>query len=397
MTEASEEKKSDQAEKESPKRDFKKLIMFAGAGITAALLGVTAAIILSKGDPETDAHHDQAHAQSSAESSHADEHGRSPTSESSDHHGEGLEGNHEKTHAKAGSTASAEKVDCDWEKLDFGDLFKAKTILACARDVQASMDELKRAHQKNIQLMLEVENLQHVAEQNRFQCEETIAKSKTETMELRLTEETGSKVGRVLASINYRPPDHLSFNQLKSHASSYYQMEDYEKAAVIMTYLTGLYNNDNFKTGPNYLLTALSWYNLRHFNFAIDYADKVLKIPGNTEKDFKYHAQARLLKALTFQKKGEQHKSQEMLKELVDYHRKSPEARWINQVGYTGKEIEVNSRNPASDEPVVIENRKPAAAAHPAEKPAAHAEPGAHTDPGVHHQEPESHGHDSHH
>ena len=207
---------------------------------------------------------------------------------------------------------------------------------------QQKVESISHALEENERLKLENANLRNWSETLRFNCAASDARSQTQKIGLRLTQETGRIVGRTLASINYRPPSHLLPPQLYVLAASYFKGEEFEKSAVILTFLTGLEDNKAYKTAKNYVLTAVSWYRLDHFKLADEYFDYVLQFPAVPE-NLQYQAQARLWKSLIAKRSGQTELSQHWLHELIDHHPHSMEAVWVNSMG-------AEDREPASSE-----------------------------------------------
>lgn len=190
---------------------------------------------------------------------------------------------------------------------------------------------LRRADEENDLLRLENASLRNWAESLKFNCALDENKKHTSKAALRMSEETGARVGRTLAGIDYRPPSHLLPDQLYTLAISYLKAEEMEKSSVLLTFLTGLDDNDTYKTPQNYLMTGLSWYQMDHFHLANEYFDEVIKFPAD-ESTLKFQAQARLWKALTAKKLNQHDDSQKWLTNLLDHHPRSPEASWVNSM-----------------------------------------------------------------
>ncbi|OFZ80693.1 MAG: hypothetical protein A2583_10520 [Bdellovibrionales bacterium RIFOXYD1_FULL_53_11] len=215
-----------------------------------------------------------------------------------------------------------------------------KTYGHAVESVQEKMDALSRSEQENEKLRLENANLRMQAENAVFDCRAKDSSTRTRELEFKLSKETGAQVGRTLASIYYRPPTHLMPPQLYTLGVSYFKGREYEKSAVIFTFLTGLEDNNAYKSAKNYLLTGVAWYRLDNFEIADAYFEKVLRMQDGAE-NLAYHAQARLWRGLAAEKTGNHQKSQEWMRNLVDYHPQSTEAGWIN----LAKE---NKRQPAA-------------------------------------------------
>lgn len=202
--------------------------------------------------------------------------------------------------------------------------------------------DLQEAVEKSERLEIENANLRRWAEMLRFDCSALDSLRKTREIELRLDAEAGARIGRTLASIQYRAPGHLMPNEQYTLGVSYFKGREYEKAAVIFSMLTGLDGFDEFKTPENFLVTGVAWYHLDHLKEAGMYFEKVLAIESDKEV-LPYHAQARLWSALVADRKGGRSKAQGWLKELLDYHPHSEQVDWIN--GFSG------NRKPSSTQP----------------------------------------------
>ena len=195
--------------------------------------------------------------------------------------------------------------------------------------VQYKVDRLRRAEEDNFILRDENANLRLKVEKGRFDCVLRGAADATQTYKLKLNKETGTRVGRTLASLSYRVPERLNPNQIYALGVNFLKAREDEKVAVIFTTLTGLEDNATYLTVQNYLITGIAWYRLENYTLADFYFDQVLKMPEKSES-LPYQAKARLWKALTAKMLNHDEKSQTWLKELVDYHPHSPESGWVN-------------------------------------------------------------------
>jgi len=222
------------------------------------------------------------------------------------------------------------------------------TVTTAWTDAQKKVEALRYADLENHRLKTENLNLRKSTEDLKFDCRMTQAKEHTHEISRSLANDTGSKVGRVLASIEYRPPTHLLPEQVFTLGVTYFKGKEHEKSAVILSYLTGLDEDESFKTPENFLMTAVSWYRLDHLKLADHYLDKIFDFPSNA-KTKPMHAQARLWKALVAKRLSKEGTSQGWLRELLDYHPHSLESAWVN-----GTENALKAR-PAKEVHAVLE------------------------------------------
>ncbi|MCM2323642.1 MAG: hypothetical protein NDJ90_10320 [Oligoflexia bacterium] len=197
--------------------------------------------------------------------------------------------------------------------------------------VQKTVDRLRKADQQNERLRLENANLRLKLEARQFDCHAADAERATREYEVRLDRETGSRMGRTLASIGYKAPLHLLPGQLYALAASYFKAREDEKAAVLMTFLTGLEDDDTYKTPKSYLMAGIAWYRLDNFVVADNYFDKVLE-KADTLESKQLQSQVRLWKGLTAARLGRHDRSQRWLRDVLDQDPHSTEAAWVNSV-----------------------------------------------------------------
>ncbi len=229
-------------------------------------------------------------------------------------------------------------------------------IVDGARGIQAKLERIREAEVEASRLRLETAALRAKVENLQFDCQTRSAHERTLDFEKQLTRETGARVGRNLASIQYRPPTHLLPPQLLTLGASYFKAHEDEKAAVIFTYLTGMEENDAYKTPRNFLLAGVSWYRIDNFDASDQYFARVLEMREG-EGLLKYQAQARLWRGLAADRMNKQANSQYWLRELVDHHPHSVEAQWINSL----KEVSRGPRQPAESSREAREQPKPEA------------------------------------
>jgi tetratricopeptide (TPR) repeat protein len=195
--------------------------------------------------------------------------------------------------------------------------------------VQVKISRLRHDEEENARLHLENAKLTLKVEARHFDCALKGANLTTQVYELKLTKETGTRVGRTLSALNYRVPEHLSPVQLYSLGLNAIKAHDGEKVAAIFTSLTGLEGSDVYKTAQNYMITGVAWYRLENYLLADFYFDEALKQP-ETPVTLQFQAQSRLWKALVAKQLKDEEKSQAWLKDLVDHHPHSVEVGWVN-------------------------------------------------------------------
>jgi tetratricopeptide (TPR) repeat protein len=196
--------------------------------------------------------------------------------------------------------------------------------------VQTKVDAIHHIDEENGKLRFQNAELKVRLETLQFGCHAKNGLHKTGEKEQILSAETGSKVGRTPAGMTYRLPAHLSPAQLYTLGISYLKAGEDEKVAVIFSNLTGLIENEAYKTAKNLLIAGVAWYRLENFTKSETYFDAVLKAPEKLDA-VEYQAQARLWKALLAKRSNKETKAQFWLRELVDHHPHSREAAWINR------------------------------------------------------------------
>ncbi len=290
------------------------------------------------------AKHADAVAEGDAEKSHASgEHAKSATHEGASHetaHDGGTESKH--THASTARDANSQThAHADAEHADAGELDAADApapkdligkIKHAWHSVQAKVDRLRKAEEAAEKLTLENANLRFQLESMHMSCQSTASERRIRGVESSLTRDTGSRIGRNLAAINYKPPGNLFPEQIYTLAVSYFKANDDERAAVLFTYLTNLDENNAYKNPKDELMTGIAWYRLENFEMASEYFERVLKAENGTGA-IKYQAHARLWNGLIAYRTGKHAKSQKWLTELLEHHPRSKEAAWINPLG----------------------------------------------------------------
>jgi hypothetical protein len=305
--------------------------MILGAGL--GLCVVVFVVVQKKGSPAHEVEQAEAeeasHAHGKSEHEHSKELVKKEKShDQEDEHSHDKKAGHEVTEKTAESSHHEEHDKEEHVKAEASNgLFGI--YVDAFHSIQDKVDQLARAQQENDRLRLENANLRLQTEALRFNCDAKMASTSTKETEQKLEKMTGAPMGRIPASIQYRPPSHLLPPQLYTLAISYFKGHEHEKAAVIMSMLTGLKDNDAYRTPENYLIAGVAWYHVDNLELADQYFEKVLKAPSNSET-LRYQAHARLWKGLIAEREHKHLKSQYWLQDLLDHHPQSTEAAWVN-------------------------------------------------------------------
>lgn len=282
-------------------------------------------------DEGTEAHYDE-QAKHDEPAKH-DEHAKHQTEnghEPGGHHSQAPKSQaHTKNRKIASESKKGEPKDHGGESVSLW-----KTFVHAFRSVQEKAKILQKSDEENEKLRLENATLRLRLESTRFECDTRRSAKLTRELGLTLDRETGSRLGRKLASIDYRLPLHLPTAQLHTLALSYFKAREDEKAAVILTFLTGQEEEDTYKTASNYILSGIAWYRLDNLVDADRFFDKAMQ-----SRDFQENPtlqrQARLWKAIVAERLGKHEGSQKWLREVLDLSPHSREAKWVNS-----KEVE---------------------------------------------------------
>ncbi len=191
------------------------------------------------------------------------------------------------------------------------------------------VEALREADEEVERLSLENANLRLQLESQEFECELRVSQKNADSLAARLGRDTGSTLGRTLANITYRPPTHLLPSQLYTLAVGYMKAKEEEKAAVILTFLSGLDDESEYRTAKNLLLTGVAWYRVDNYDLADQYFKRVLENKV-TAATLPYHAQSRVWRGLVAQRKGQPAEAQVILKDLLARHPRTKEAKLIN-------------------------------------------------------------------
>jgi len=200
------------------------------------------------------------------------------------------------------------------------------------------MEKMNTLYEGYNHLKAENSELRLLLEKIRFEFISQRAFSMTKKKEKKLLLETGSKVGRVLASLTDSVPQDLFPQHLFGLGVHFFSIHEYEKAALIFSDL--LYLKQDFQKKPPYLFAAaVSWYQIENYFLADHYFDELLS--QFTEKRWSsYQSQSLVWKALIAKKINQEKNSQILLKKLLDQFPSSLEVLWINPQKQLSRNLE---------------------------------------------------------
>jgi tetratricopeptide (TPR) repeat protein len=188
--------------------------------------------------------------------------------------------------------------------------------------------DLQKIDEQNHRLVAENQQLRAWLQETQTQCAAGEFKKQTSNLGRKALRETGMKVGRALATIDFQIPASLQPTQLHTLAVSYFRADDFEKSAVILGHLTHL-ETGQYRSAQDLVMTGVSFYKIDLVNLAREYFEQVVKLKPES-RVLPYQAQARLWMALSYKKQGEPKKAQFWLGSLMDHHPHSKEAAWVN-------------------------------------------------------------------
>lgn len=197
------------------------------------------------------------------------------------------------------------------------------------QSIQDKVRELQRAEEENHRLRLENAHLRVMVESQKYGCRVEESKKHAQKVGAKLNAETGTRVARTLASVSYQMPENLLPEQLHALGVGYFKSKDYEKAAVIFTFLTEMEGDSTYRTADNFLMTGVSWYHLENYKLSSVYFDRVLKEEATKENE-QARVQAKVWHALSANRQKNFGLAQKWLKETLENHPQTQEARWIN-------------------------------------------------------------------
>lgn len=224
--------------------------------------------------------------------------------------------------------------------VSYRDLFK---------NIHTKVQDIERLESDNESLKLENAVLRQKVEAFRFSCEAKNGEQATSKRGIQLSVETGERMGRTLASIRYSPPESVTPEGLYTLAISYFKAGDFEKSAVLFTYLTGSGETHAYQSIKHFLLTGIAWYQVDHLKDAEHYLDAALKMSVDKHES-QYQVQALVWKALISERRDDPSKTQFLLNQLVARYPHSPEVEWVNSASERAPASHSAHENPEVDE-----------------------------------------------
>jgi hypothetical protein len=195
---------------------------------------------------------------------------------------------------------------------------------------QEKVNHLRELDEKYARLAVQNASLKEEFEALKFAKESKSAADETRAFAKRLSQDTGVRTGRSIASFNYKIPTDLSAAQLYTLGMSYFLAHDDEKAAVILSSLISL--DGNYRTAKNYMISGVIWYRLENMAQSDQNLDLAIKLDTTPENE-RYQVQAHLWKALVAKRLQSDDRVQFWLKQLLDHHPHSTETGWVNLGG----------------------------------------------------------------
>lgn len=190
------------------------------------------------------------------------------------------------------------------------------------------LEDLARADAREDSLVRELASVQKELEVERAKNFEIETGEETQKIAEQLKVETGSKIARIPDGIKYVVPTSILPHQLQVLGIGYFRKQEYEKSAVIFHELTHLKEDNSFQKPANYLISAISWYKLKHFEMASDY----LKLTQKTsEQGSVLFRQSLLWQAVVENARGNKNESQKVLTRLISLYPQSEEVTWVNR------------------------------------------------------------------
>lgn len=190
------------------------------------------------------------------------------------------------------------------------------------------LENLANADAREQSLVRELASVQKELELEKSKNSENDSREETQQIAERLHTEAGSSIARIPDGIEYEAPTEILPHQLQVLGMEYFRKHDYEKSAVIFHELTHLKDEGtSYQKPDNYLVSAISWYKLKHFEMAADYLKLTQKTaePGST-----LYRESILWQSILEHSRGNKRGSQAALTRLMSLYPQSEEVKWIN-------------------------------------------------------------------
>lgn len=190
------------------------------------------------------------------------------------------------------------------------------------------LEKLALADAREQSLVRELASVQKDLEIERAKNFEHATEKETHKIAEQLKVEAGSDIARIPDGITYQVPTTILPHQLQVLGIGYFRKQDYEKSAVIFHELTHLKDDTGFQKPSNYLISAISWYKLKHYELASDYLKLTQKTSVQGSEIFR---QSLLWQAMVENARGNKNESQKVLTKLISLYPQSEEVTWVNQ------------------------------------------------------------------
>lgn len=180
---------------------------------------------------------------------------------------------------------------------------------------------------ENHELQQRVALLEKNYEIERARNSQAEMKEITQELSDRIRDEAGNELARVLAAIPYKVPTHLLPHQQYALALGYFRKQEYEQAAVLFNHLLNLQEDKSYQRGEVQMLSAISWYHLKHYKLTKHFLRVVTK--GANPHTSLYRT-AIIWEAILAKAEGHKAEAQHKLIAAVAQFPHSEEASWIN-------------------------------------------------------------------
>jgi tetratricopeptide (TPR) repeat protein len=192
------------------------------------------------------------------------------------------------------------------------------------------MDNLATADMQEESLLRNLAEVRKELEVEKSKHDEVEIRKESNKIADHLKKHAGSHLARVPDGIEYEVPSNMMAHQLLVLGLEYFRKHDYEKSAMIFDELMNKKNDRNYQVyqkADHFMVTAISWYKIKHYDLAASYFEKAQK---STEKGSALYRQSILWQSMVRKAVGDQHGSQRLLTQLISYHSQSEEAAMIN-------------------------------------------------------------------